>query len=539
MSLPDGSFWLIMLWGFVVFLLWNLYHFSQAFGKKTFVVSMGVALAALAGGIMYLHSRQQHALAEQRASLLIFPAVAKSDGLRLESNGLAIAEMTGEYLRQIANLPFYLLPTETIFAAAQRDSLVAEEYVLRFAHAAGLPMIGFGVYSKVAAATNHHDEWSVDFKIFDLRKKNAPAAIVLDLPQSFNSLPELAREVARAISQNLVSHDATMPASVWQNQVDADDLQKYYAAKFGLLTDRTEAALQAARRLALTDTSQENFAGLYVDSFLRHYQRHGIPQALWADSLRFILPVAKLAAQDSLHSESARRLGEVYISLKKWNEAEHALRLARERDSTDSKIYLLLAQLHPSRWQLLGFHRELELYQRARALNPIDLAAGLVEADYHWQENRTAQAVEILEHLLRLNPNQVDVLMSLARINPPHQDDPKNLALYERILALAPDNAEAYFNLGIVYYHNDDFDNASKFFGRAIKLNNHADARLYLANLSERRGNQALAIQYLRERIRLSRGEDDKYAAVARNQLYNILLARGEIPAQLRPDSLK
>jgi len=539
MALPDGSFLLILLWGFAVFLLWNLYHFSQAFGKKTFGVSMGAAIAVLAMGFIYLQWRQEHALSAQRASLLIFPAVARSAGLRLEARGLAIAEMTGEYLRQTTNLPFYLIPTETIFAAARRDSLVEVEYVLRFARAAGLPMIGFGVYRQAAAATNHHEEWAIEFKIFDLRKKNTPVATTLNLPPSFNSLPELAREVARAISQNLASRVAAAPASIWQNQVDPDDLQKYYAAKFDLLTDRTAAALQAARRLAAADTSQENFAGLYVDSFLRHYQRHAIQPALGADSLRFILPVAKLAARDSVHSESARRLGEVYISLKKWHEAEQALRRARGRDSTNGKIYLLLAQLHASRWQPLGFHRELELYQRARALNPLDFAAGLAEADYQWRENRTAQAVKIMEHLLHLNPDQVDVLMSLARINPSPTGDPKTLALYERILTLAPDNAEAHFNLGIVYYHNEDLDHAGKFFERAIKLNNHADARLYLASLSARRGNLDLAIQYLRERIRLSRGDDDKYAAVARQQLYNILLARGEIPAPLRPDSLK
>ena len=536
MPLPDGSFLLFSLGGFAVFLLWNLYHFGQAFGKKTFGVSIGVTVAVLAAGFMYLQWRQQRTWLEKRASLLIFPAVAKSDGPRLEANGLAIAEMTGEYLRQTANLPFYLIPTETVFAAAQRDSLIYNEYVVRFARAAGLSIIVFGGYRQAAAATNHHDEWTGDFKLFDLRKKNISAETALNLPKSFTSLPEL----ARAIAQNLASAGASTPARIWQNQVNAADLQKYYAAKFDLLRDRTEAALAAARRLALADTSQENFAGLYVASFLRHYQHHAMHQTLWADSLRFILPAAKhAAARDSVCSGSARRLGEVYLSLKKWNEAENALRLARGRDSTDSKIYLRLAQLHASRWRLLGFRSELELYQRARAFNPLDLEAGLLEADYQWRENHPAPAVEILEHWLRLNPNQVEVLMSLARVKPPANDDPQNLAVYKRILALAPDNAEAYFNLGIVYYHQEDFDNAGKFFERAIQLNNHADARLYLASLAERRGNLELAIQYLRERIRLSRGDDDRYAEVARNQLYNILLARGEIPAQLRPDSLK
>lgn len=534
MSLPDGSFLFIMLWVVVVFILWNLFRLGETFRKTTLLAVMGLATAALAGGIGYLHFRGQNARRESRAGLLIFPAVEKSAGV-INADGLAVAEIIGEYLRQTPNPPFYIIPTETIFAAAQRDSLGSEEYVLRFARAAGLPMIGVGVYGQA----NSRDDGSIAFKFFDWRKKNAPAVITLNLPQESKRLPEMARDVARAISQNLTSHNAAPPARVWQNQVAADDLQKYYAAKFDLLMDRTEAALPAARRLALADTSQENFAGLYVDSFLRHCQRREIDPAAWADSLRSILPAAKRAARDSLHGENARRLGEIYVRLKKWNEAEKALRLAHGRDSTDSKIYLLVAQLHASRWQLWGFHRELELYQRARALNPLDLPAGLAEADYQWKENHAAAAEKVLEQLRRLNPNHVDVLMSRARITAPSTDGSKTLALYERILTLAPGNAEACYNLGIAYYHQQDFDNAEIFFERAIKLNNHADARLYLASLHERRGNHELAIQYLRERIRLTRGDDDKYAAVARDQLYNLLLARGELPANLRPDSLK
>lgn len=535
MPLPDGSLVLILFWVAGVFILWNLFRFGETFRQTTLMAIMGAATVTLVGGIGYLHFRELRAGQERRAGLLIFPAIEKSAGAAT-ADGLAVAEIIGEYLRQTPNLPFYVIPTETIFAAAQRDSLGYEEYVWRFARATGLPIIGWGVYT---AAANAHDGSSVDFKIGEWRKKNAPDVRALNVPPNFKPLPELARDVARAMAQDLAGPHATPPALVWQDQIAAEDLQKYYAAKFDLLAERTEAALAAARRLVLADTSQEHFAGLYVESFLRHYQRRQLDPAAWADSLRLILPMAKRAARDSLHSENARRLGEVYVHLKKWNEAEKALRLAHRRDSTDSKIYLLAAQLHASRWQLWGFRHEVELYQRARALNPLNLAAGLAEADYQWKENRVAAAEKILAQLLRLNPNHVDVLLSRARINPSATDGAKILALYERILAVAPGNAEAYYNLGILYYHQQDFDNAEKFFERAIKLNNHADARLYLASLHERRGNPERAIQYLRERIRLSRGDDDKYAAVAREQLYNILLARGEIPANLRPDSLK
>jgi len=536
MPLPEGSFILFILWGVVVFILWNLYRFSETFRKTTLVAIMGLATTALAGGIVYLHFHRQNAWREKRAGLLIFPAVEKSARHAINADGLAIAEITGEHLRRTPHTPFYLIPTETVFAAAQRDSLIYIDYVLRFARAAGLPMIGFCIYQKAAPPANHHENWSVDFRIFDWREKNAPAEIRLKLPERFTSLPELAAETAAAILQAFAKNGATTAVAAWQNQIAPEFLQRYYAAKFSLLLNQTESALQQARGLAQADTNQAQFAGLYVEAFLTHRRRRSAPN----DSLRAILPAAKrAAADDSLNSAGARGLGQIYIRLKKWNEAEKTLWLARHRDSTDSEIYLLLAQLHGSRWQSQGFQNELELYQRAVALNPLNIAAALAEADYHWRENHEKQAVEILEHWLKLNPDHVDVLMSRARIYMAQNNMPKTFELSERILELAPDHADAYYNLGIAYYHQQDFDQASDFFERAIKLNDHVEARLYLASLYERRGDLDLAIRYLRERIRLSRGDDDKYAADARDQLYKILLARGEIPAHLRPDSLK
>lgn len=542
MQLPEGSILFIIIWGFVVFLLWNFYHFSQALRKTTFLVLAGLATAALAGGIQYLRSRQQPPLPQGRVGILIFPFVEKSGHANgsITAASLAIAEMIGAHLQQTRGTPFYVIPTTALFEVANRDSLIYIEYAQQLARVAGLQVIGFGSYQQIPGEpANHHEDWSAEFQLVDLRHRRTPAKTRLNLPERMTSLPALAAETAAAILQTAAKKAAPPLPVIWQNQLDAVILQNYYAAKLALATDQTGTALQQARAWWQADTSRAPWAGLYVQAFLAQLRRQAVTEKEWGDSLRFILPIAqRAAAMDSVGSASARQLGEIFIRLKKWDAAEQALRLARRRDSTDSKIYLLLAQLHPSRWQGWGFQNELEFYQQARALNPLDVAAGLAAADYQWRENRTAPAMEILEHLLRLNPHHVDVLMSLGRIYVAQNNETKIFAIYEHILKMAPDNADAYYNLGIVYYHHQDFDNALKFFERAIKLNDHAEARLYLASIYERRGDSAQAIRYLRERIRLSRGDDDKYAAEARYQLYKILLARGEIPAHLKPDSL-
>ncbi len=547
MPLPEGSILLIIVWGFAVFLLWNFYHFSRAFRQTTFVVLAGLASAALAGGIMYLHFHEKNQSPDGRTAVLIFPFVEKtgsgSAGI-ISAGGLAIADLIGERLQRATPTPFYRIPPDALFGVANHDSLIYIDYVLRFAETAGLQVIGFGVYQETPslappaapqAPANHHVNLSAEVRLFDFRQ-NPPAETRLQLPERLSNLRELAAAAAQGILKIYGKQNDAALAAAWQSQIDADVLQRYDSAKLALALNQTESAVQQAKALWQADTSRAVFAGLYAQAIMAQLRSRNAAQREWEESLHIL---KRAATRDSLRSESARLLGEVYIRLKKWNEAERALLLARRREPADSEIYLLLAQLHHSRFQPLGFENELELYQYALALNPINLQAGLAEADYLWRENREKQAIEIFEHWLKLNPNHLETLMSLGRIYIANGNQAKIFEIYERILKLASGNAEAYYNLGIVYYHAEDDDNAIKFFERAIQLDNHAEARLYLAGIYQRRGDLERAMHFLRERIRLSRGDDDQYAAEARRQLYSILLGRGEIPPHLQPDSLK
>jgi len=546
MSLPEGSFVLIGVWLFVVFLLWNLYHFSRAFRKSTGMALIALAAVGLIGGVVYLHFRQQALLPTDRLGIVIFPLIEKSECVSCQVNpsGLAIADIAAEHLRQTANSPFYVIPPDAVFALAAHDSLQDLNYVLRFAQRAKLAVIGWGTFAASASAlTNGHQSWRGDFKLFDLREaKNLSSSSgqSLKLPSKFTRLQKIGSEMARAILRQWPARDETATAAVWQEQLETEPLERYYAIKLALATRHLETSRSPAFALFHSDTTRAAFANLYAQTLLAQLRRAKAPHKIWEDSLRAILPFIKRnAANDSLHRGSARLLGEIYIHLKKWNEAERALIAARRRDATDSRVYTLFAQLHASRWQARGFQNELELYQQARWLNPLDLDAQLAAAEFLFQANRRNEALALLERLRHANPNQLEVLMSLGRIYLAQNTTAKIFEIYQRILAVEPNHAEAYYNLGILHYHDRDWDNARKFFERAISANNHAEARLYLANIYEQQGQLDKTIATLRERIRLSHGDDDKYAAEARRRLYAILLARGEIPAHLRPDRVK
>ncbi|MCI0699441.1 tetratricopeptide repeat protein [candidate division KSB1 bacterium] len=544
MQLPEGSVILIIIWGMAVLILWNLYHFGQALRKKTFIAVLALASAGLLGGIVFLHFHQSPNLPGNRIGLVIFPLAEEADGtngVKIDARGFAIADMIGERLQQTPHTPFYQISTDALLEAAHQDSLADLGYALRFAEQAELPVIGFGTF-KIGPRTNHHDSWQANFQLFDLRKTEAAdahAGVHLKLPQQFGSLQEMTAELARVILHEWTG-DEKPATAVWQDRFDDELLQRYYAVRLTVAADRTEPALQQARALLQTDPDFAPFANLYGCAMMAHLRRKTASKMEWEDSLRSAVPWMKRAAKrDSLHGESSRLLGEMYIRLEKWNEAERALLQARRREPTDSEIYLLLGQLHVSRLEPLGFRNELDLYEYARRLNPINIDAGLAAAEYLLLESREKEALGLLEQLHRLNPNHPGVLMSLGRIYIVKGDAVKIFEVYERILALQPSNADAYYNLGIAYYNRDDFENAVKLFERAIALNNHPDARMYLAQICERQGQIEKAIAYLRERIKLSRGDDDKIAAEARRHLYEILLARGGIPPHLRPDSLK
>ncbi|MGH7454165.1 MAG: tetratricopeptide repeat protein, partial [bacterium] len=516
----------------------------QALRKKTFITVSALASAGLVGGIVFFHFHQSPNLPGNRIGLVIFPPAEEADsaaGIKIGARSFAIADMIGERLQQTPRTPFYQIPTEALFEAAHRDSLADLGYVLRFAEQAELPVIGFGTF-KIGPRTNHHDSWQGSFQLFDLRKTEAAdvhAGIRLELPQQFGSLQEMTAELARAILHEWTG-DEKPAASVWQDRLDDELLQRYYAARLAVAADQIEPALQQALALLQADSSLAPFANLYNRALLAHLQRKSASKMEWEDSLRGALPWMKRAAtRDSLHGESSRLLGEMYIRLEKWNDAERALLQARRREPTDSEIYLLLGQLHVSRLEPLGFQNRLDLYEYARLLNPMNIDAGVAAANYLLLENREKEAINLLEQLRRLNPNHLGVLMSLGRIYIVKGDASKIFEIHERVLALEPNNADAYYNLGIAYYNRKDFENAIKLFERAIALNNHPDARIYLAQICERQGNIDKAIAYLRERIKLSRGDDDEVAAEARRHLYEIMLARGEIPSHLRPDSLK
>lgn len=529
--MPTGTLFLLIGCGVLLLVLWNLHRYSNALSTRAFLVAASLVLAAGVAAQVALSWREHRRFGEVEKRLVLAPLLhSAGDTLSLTAEGLAFADMLAAQLRRTGSGALHVLPVESLFELAEIDSLRQPAYLRRLLGELGIDYLTFGFYEHV------NGELQLEVQLYEPGRSQP----LLQVRSSAGgNVPAALAEIKTKI---LTPVGVTEPDAAPAQQsvmVPAADL-RYYQAYLDFLRRDYAKALPAARALAASDSLTPAFTVLAARSMLHQLARQRLSERAWLDTLRPVLSrVLAAVRRDSLRAENWLALGQCYLYARKWNEAEQALRRARACDSLDSKIYLSFAQLHVSRIRELGFQDERELCARALALNPLDAEAAIALANQLLLANRREEAIALLEKYRRLNPNHLPVLMMLGRIYLTRNELLQTLPLYQHILELDPRNADAYYNLGIAYYNQEDYDNAIRFFERALRLNDHADARLYLAYIHEKRQEIDRAIQYLRERIRLSTGEHDTFAAEAREHLYNLLLRRGELPENLLPDKIE
>ncbi len=523
LNFSSGSIVLVVLgWGMALLILWNLYRHAGAVGKRGFLVGALLTTVVAGGGVSFLAQQARPHLPKHRL-LVVCPFLEKTaTGHTLTPQGLAFAEALVTRLRLQHAAEFYPLPVEAIFEIANLDSLTVPEYLSHLAHAAGVQLFGVGMY-----AAHDSNQYEIQFQLYDalkaepiLQQRFAAQAAAFDV---------LSEKILSVLKVD------RLPVQTAPSEPRA---REYYALLLRFL--HGEEVSSEAAALARSDTSDSRLATLSARATLRRLRARRTTDQEWQASLKTVLPSLQRAlVRDSLQLETYLLLAQCYLQQKKWTDAEKMLRRARAREERHSKSYVYFAQLHASRYAPDGFANELELFQYALALNPFDLEAVAGAGEYLMLNNRRQEALTLLTKYRRINPKQLAVLKSLGRLYLIQVDMQKVLPLYEEIIRLDAKDANAFYNLGIAYYSQKDYDHAIKFFERALELNDHADARLYLAYIYEQRGDMDKSIAYLRERIRLSTGDDDAFAAEARKHLYALLLKRGEIPAHLQPDTSK
>jgi tetratricopeptide (TPR) repeat protein len=122
---------------------------------------------------------------------------------------------------------------------------------------------------------------------------------------------------------------------------------------------------------------------------------------------------------------------------------------------------------------------------------------------------RPAEAAQLYERVLELEPDNVIALNNLAWIICEVQGKPKEaLDLAQRGLKIAPDYCDLIDTRGVIYYRLGEFDKAAQDFNECIKLypgvtSSSIGTRFYLARALAKLGQKDRAIQYLKEALEL------------------------------------
>jgi tetratricopeptide (TPR) repeat protein len=237
---------------------------------------------------------------------------------------------------------------------------------------------------------------------------------------------------------------------------------------------------------------------------------------------------------DSHNAKIRHDLAQYYIFTHNWIAAEKEVLKSYRINRNDPESYVLMSQLNTSRFTKIGFRNEIELLEYALFLNPGYVSGALSLSKYYvdyLQDPRAA--IKVVKNSLAINPEQPDLLAELGRLYVMSGEFLEMMPVFDKLIKIAPSNSNAFYNLGIYYYNQKDYENAVRLFQRAIEIDSHLDAHLYLAYIYEQRASEAKdarqcqlyeekAIENLRYRIKHKRDANDAYAETARSHLYNL-----------------
>jgi tetratricopeptide (TPR) repeat protein len=142
------------------------------------------------------------------------------------------------------------------------------------------------------------------------------------------------------------------------------------------------------------------------------------------------------------------------------------------------------------------------ILEKRTAAQPDDQIALARLADIYDRQNAPDKAAEIWEDVLKVNPNNVDALTSLARLYAP-QDAPKAFELAKTAYKLAPDDPNVVFVLGRLAYQTGNYKWSSSLLQMAAQnqpnnpeaLYDFAEAAYSEGNVSDARAEMQNALQ--------------------------------------------
>lgn len=180
------------------------------------------------------------------------------------------------------------------------------------------------------------------------------------------------------------------------------------------------------------------------------------------------------------------RRGDYFNALKEYNKT-------LELDPTATLVYQLRSTLHLKMGKPEKALSDAQSYVKAQ---PEDLGGLLLLSQLHLLLGQRTAAQLILEKILALNPEHAEALLSLAALL--ISSEPKRAAeLYEKLLRIEPQNAEATYHLGLIYQNSNQTEKAKEMFKKVIELDpSSLPALVLLGQMHEAEEKIKSAVEY-------------------------------------------
>jgi tetratricopeptide (TPR) repeat protein len=164
----------------------------------------------------------------------------------------------------------------------------------------------------------------------------------------------------------------------------------------------------------------------------------------------------------------------------------------------ENPLYILAAA--EIMYELGAHYRSIDLLRHFLGLHPGSALAYSRLATAYCATGRLSEAIGPFRKALRIDSSHLDSLINLGNALQELGRKRAAAACYKRAIAVAPDCAEAYYNLHAAVYHEDNPDAAIAALRGALRANaRHGEARAYLAMLLDQSGRTAAAGRLFRE----------------------------------------
>ncbi|KAA3612358.1 MAG: hypothetical protein DWQ05_20400 [Calditrichaeota bacterium] len=512
MNGPGSQSSIVLFSWFALMLVLIYLHRRNAFlSRKTFLTTLFVGTFLLFFILFYLEKDSENDFSAGRVAIFPF-RYQTADSSVFTPFSLAIPDLTGQIFNAANSRKYFAIPLEWLIIPSQTDSSGYVANSRRQASRLKAANYLTGNFRKSGSRLRYE---ILHFSRSDEHPKNK-----LKFSVAKDSLKFAGRAIARFIRQQL-----DLPEI--QDDRVPDFSPEYYEAQLNLMRGDTVSAKQNLGSLAPNSAEYLKIWGRI--SLTPEKRQQLSPESRKIRTEKLTQAVLNFTKKDSSDIDITILTATCMLWQGNYNQAENFLKKAHRLESRRAEIYQLFSRLHFSRYKELGFENEIELLEHALQLNPANLDLVRELASTYLMQKKTEKATELLEEYIRHYPNNFMLLNALGQTYIKRGHSLKIFEIYNKILKIDPENSEAFYNLGIYYFHSGDFAAAKGFFAKALINKEQINSFLYLAHMAEKENFPDEAIYYLQQRIKFRHSPDDEFAEEARRRLFNLNIAAGKI----------